>query len=218
MQAWQNHGLASPPLEYIYPGALDCSQASDSDSDCSSHSTLASTASSQSTFASAASTSMWSAPSSQNSYSTPTSSIGCDSETYGESQTASQQERLVAGKLHREYLARPCTDKAFDYQNGNLDRSQVFPYEAQYKPSQVREEVPAELRKNPRRTSAATSASRGCPPTLFRQVDRKVEFVDKLVGKELIQTYRINVPMLNLLSRFCHLHRRSYLADIVGTM
>ncbi|KAF4124593.1 hypothetical protein GMORB2_5259 [Geosmithia morbida] len=40
--------------------------------------------------------------------------------------------------------------------------------------------VPAELRKNPRRTAAGAS-SRPCPPTLFRQEDRKNSFVDNLV-------------------------------------
>lgn len=42
------------------------------------------------------------------------------------------------------------------------------------------EAVPAELRQNPRR-SAGGSNSRGCPPALIRQSDRKVNFVDNLV-------------------------------------
>ena len=41
-------------------------------------------------------------------------------------------------------------------------------------------EVPPELRQNPRRTSTSRS---GCPPSLVRQCDRKVNFVDNLVGK-----------------------------------
>ncbi|KAL6896306.1 hypothetical protein GGI43DRAFT_385849 [Trichoderma evansii] len=42
--------------------------------------------------------------------------------------------------------------------------------------------VPAELRQNPRRT-ASSSASSGChPPSLVRQSDRKVNFVDSLVA------------------------------------
>lgn len=42
--------------------------------------------------------------------------------------------------------------------------------------------VPAELRQNPRRT-ASSSGSSGChPPSLVRQSDRKVNFVDSLVG------------------------------------
>ena len=40
--------------------------------------------------------------------------------------------------------------------------------------------VPTELRQNPRRSGG--SATR-CPPTLVRQCDRKVNFVDNLVGK-----------------------------------
>jgi PHO85 cyclin-5 len=39
-------------------------------------------------------------------------------------------------------------------------------------------EVPTEQRQHPRRSSAA-----GCPPALVRQCDRKVSFVDSLVGK-----------------------------------
>lgn len=42
--------------------------------------------------------------------------------------------------------------------------------------------VPAELRQNPRRVSAGTNG-RGCPPPLVRQTDRKVNFVDSLVGR-----------------------------------
>ncbi|PON29607.1 hypothetical protein TGAM01_v201856 [Trichoderma gamsii] len=42
--------------------------------------------------------------------------------------------------------------------------------------------VPAELRQNPRRTASSSSSS-GChPPSLIRQSDRKVNFVDSLVG------------------------------------
>ena len=43
-------------------------------------------------------------------------------------------------------------------------------------------EIPSELRQHPRRTSIG---SRGCPPALTRQCDRKVSFVDSLVGKML---------------------------------
>jgi hypothetical protein len=42
--------------------------------------------------------------------------------------------------------------------------------------------VPVELRQNPRRT-AVPSGNSGCaPPSLVRQSDRKVNFVDSLVG------------------------------------
>ncbi|RYP46295.1 hypothetical protein DL768_007462 [Monosporascus sp. mg162] len=47
--------------------------------------------------------------------------------------------------------------------------------------NQTRAEVPQELRKNPRRTSHSASTRTGCPPTLIRQCDRKVNFVDSLV-------------------------------------
>jgi hypothetical protein len=40
------------------------------------------------------------------------------------------------------------------------------------------------LRQNPRRTSSSATSRTGRPPTLVRQADRKVNFVDNLVGKE----------------------------------
>ena len=46
--------------------------------------------------------------------------------------------------------------------------------------------VPAELRQNPRRTAAGSNA-RGCPPPLVRQSDRKINFVDSLVGRLMLQ-------------------------------
>ena len=45
-------------------------------------------------------------------------------------------------------------------------------------------EVPQELRQNPRRTNSSTTTRTGCPPSLVRQSDRKVNFVDSLVGKQ----------------------------------
>ncbi len=44
------------------------------------------------------------------------------------------------------------------------------------------EGAPAQ-RQHPRRTSVGSTARTGCPPTLVRQSDRKVNFVDSLVGK-----------------------------------
>ena len=44
------------------------------------------------------------------------------------------------------------------------------------------EAVPAELRQNPRRTSGPHGRA-AAPPTLVRQSERKVNFVDSLVGR-----------------------------------
>lgn len=49
--------------------------------------------------------------------------------------------------------------------------------------------VPVELRQNPRR-SAPGSNGRPCPPPLVRQSDRKVNFVDSLVGMSHMHTLR----------------------------
>jgi hypothetical protein len=43
--------------------------------------------------------------------------------------------------------------------------------------------VAAEHRQNPRRTSGGIATRTGSPPLLVRQGDRKVNFVDNLVGK-----------------------------------
>lgn len=43
------------------------------------------------------------------------------------------------------------------------------------------EPVPAELRRNPRRSAPGSHPRGGCPPSLVRQSDRKVNFVDNLV-------------------------------------
>jgi hypothetical protein len=53
--------------------------------------------------------------------------------------------------------------------------------------------VPAELRMHPRRTNVATSGSAARPPPcLLRQSERKVNFVDNLVGKS--KSYGIFPP------------------------
>lgn len=38
------------------------------------------------------------------------------------------------------------------------------------------------LRQNPRRTSTTATTRTGCPPPLVRQAERKLNFVDNLVG------------------------------------
>src|ERR1700753_583013 len=61
-------------------------------------------------------------------------------------------------------------------------------------PCQV--ELPAELRQNPRRTCNGIATRSGCPPPLVRQGDRKVNFVDNLVGKMERLRFVWQVPML----------------------
>ncbi|VUC33187.1 unnamed protein product [Clonostachys rosea] len=50
--------------------------------------------------------------------------------------------------------------------------------------------VPLEQRQNPRRTSASFSSRNGAPPSLVRQSDRKVNFVDSLVDSstQIVET------------------------------
>lgn len=47
------------------------------------------------------------------------------------------------------------------------------------------EALPKEQRQNPRRSSAGSRGRSACPPALVRQCDRKVNFVDSLVGMYL---------------------------------
>jgi hypothetical protein len=48
----------------------------------------------------------------------------------------------------------------------------------------VHVEAPVEQRQHPRRTSLGSATRTGCPPAMIRQSDRKVSFVDSLVGKD----------------------------------
>lgn len=50
-------------------------------------------------------------------------------------------------------------------------------------PKSILTSVAPEQRQHPRRTSLGPVARLGCPPSLVRQCDRKVNFVDSLVGK-----------------------------------
>lgn len=49
-------------------------------------------------------------------------------------------------------------------------------------------EIAPEERQNPRRTSVGSTTRTGRPPTLIRQADRKVNFVDSLVGKLFLKS------------------------------
>jgi hypothetical protein len=50
-------------------------------------------------------------------------------------------------------------------------------------PKSILASVAPDQRLNPRRTSIGAASRLGCPPSLVRQCDRKVNFVDSLVGK-----------------------------------
>lgn len=80
-------------------------------------------------------------------------------------------------------------DTAISSQSSDLDSNSYFSKNAaadstisyQRCPQKTQSDVvPPELRQNPRRTSNSNRAA--CPPALVRQSDRKVNFVDSLVG------------------------------------
>jgi PHO85 cyclin-5 len=56
-------------------------------------------------------------------------------------------------------------------------------WDRQSQQTHVEAQVPRELRQNPRRSTNSAVHRSGCPPVLTRQSDRKVNFVDNLVGK-----------------------------------
>lgn len=49
-------------------------------------------------------------------------------------------------------------------------------------------ELPPQLGRNPRRTSVGPSTRTGGPPALVNQEDRKIKFVDNLVGKLIMSS------------------------------
>jgi hypothetical protein len=79
-------------------------------------------------------------------------------------------------------------------------------------------ELPADLRQNPRRTSASATSRTGRPPSLVRQSERKLSFVENLVGKEnrppVLETPCSNNVLP--LSRHLHPYRRGHLAHLLG--
>ena len=60
----------------------------------------------------------------------------------------------------------------------SCDSDECPPISHEQWPKKLSVEIPAEQRQNPRRSSS------GCPPALVRQSERKVTFVDSLVGKK----------------------------------
>ncbi|KAF7546515.1 hypothetical protein G7Z17_g8400 [Cylindrodendrum hubeiense] len=71
-----------------------------------------------------------------------------------------------------------CESYCFSKQASSSDKA--LKYRRQTHTAQV-DAVPVELRQNPRRTSTGPHTRAVCPPTLVRQSDRKVNFVDSLV-------------------------------------
>lgn len=69
---------------------------------------------------------------------------------------------------HPKRAAATATENAANYRRCLLQRQT--------------EAVPAELRQNPRRTAIGSLARTAAPPALVRQTDRKINFVDGLVG------------------------------------
>ncbi|KAI0849985.1 hypothetical protein F5Y00DRAFT_47362 [Daldinia vernicosa] len=138
--------------------------------------------SSISSSASSSSASVWSEASSQASDDTSISictsdpSERCESYGYSRRSKPSQSDHLC--KLIRSLPDHLCkqirilpTDYFKDY---DYFRDYIRGYSQQT-------EVPQELRQNPRRTSGSATSRTGCPPSLIRQSDRKVNFVDSLV-------------------------------------
>lgn len=119
------------------------------------------------TSASSSSASLWSDVSSQHSDDSSSTADSQDSSYFSCAPTSSQTSVSSFGSVC-ESLSNPHDPWA--------------KYQAQQQQPQT--ELPTELRQNPRRTSNSTTSRTGRPPSLVRQADRKVSFVDNLVGKE----------------------------------
>lgn len=117
--------------------------------------------------ASASSGSVWSDASSQHSddsHSTgaTSDSDSCDSYCFSQPVPSSQSSVSSVGSSYPKY---------FEHQSQNPVAKQT----------QTQTDLPVELRQNPRRTSTSSTSRTGRPPTLVRQGDRKLNFVDNLV-------------------------------------
>jgi hypothetical protein len=105
--------------------------------------------------ASSSTASVWSSNSSQSSDdSSVTSSLDADS----------ADSCCYGGATYTSSLDEPCPAISASWPKHKLPEAATQP------------------RAHPRRTSASSTRS-GCPPQLVRQCDRKVNFVDSLVGK-----------------------------------
>jgi hypothetical protein len=82
-------------------------------------------------------------------------------------------------------------------------------------PKNIPTSIPSEQRQHPRRTSVAAGTRLGCPPSLVRQCDRKVTFVDSLVGKLQNAFHLIDRSYNSIPSRFLCSNRRSHMAPFV---
>jgi hypothetical protein len=119
--------------------------------------------------ASASSASVWSDTGSQHSDDTSVSSLSSDSDPC-DSYCLSRQQQ----------------------QSGGVKLANPWP---KPQPAQPRLDLASDLRRNPRRTSISRP---GCPPTLVRQCDRKVNFVDNLVGKIITRNPLVKARLLNM--------------------
>ncbi|PNP51164.1 hypothetical protein THARTR1_08226 [Trichoderma harzianum] len=97
------------------------------------------------------------------------------SSVWSGSDTASQASDDASGSISSD------NDSYFSSQGSSTTTRR--PDVTKQRQQQQQQAVPVELRQNPRRTAAVAAGGAGCPPpSLIRQSDRKVNFVDSLVG------------------------------------
>lgn len=169
------------------------------------NSLLAASASSSSSFSSSfsSSSSLWSGPSSQHSddtsWTAPTSdSDSCDSYYLPRTLASSQTSISSFGSF-----CDPATKLREPWPKHQI-------------PAQPQVELPAGLRQNPRRTCTSVTSRSGRPPSLVRQSDRKINFVDNLVGKQHSRSAPRTCAQPPSLFRHVHPYRRGDLAYVVG--
>lgn len=113
--------------------------------------------------ASSSSASVWSDVASQSSEDSSVHSAGAGSES----------------EIHETYF---CTSQP-SYQPSHHNICDPSVTTNTYWPKSGPASVAPEQRQHPRRTNTGAVSRLGCPPPLVRQCDRKVNFVDSLVGK-----------------------------------
>lgn len=86
-----------------------------------------------------------------------------------------------------------------------------------YSANEFQPELPPQFAQNPRRTSVGPTTRTGCPPALINQEDRKVKFVDNLVGKLITQS-KMNPVYSDPPSRFLGSDRRSDMANLINSL
>ncbi|KAM3513657.1 hypothetical protein MY11210_002668 [Beauveria gryllotalpidicola] len=102
-----------------------------------------------------------------------TSSISNTNSTWSDTASQSSDDTSISSTCD--------SDSCDSYYRKHHAPAQTVNYRTALTQATVSEPLPKELRQNPRRSAPGSRARGACPPSLVRQSDRKVNFVDSLV-------------------------------------